>query len=281
MSKTIRMSGPLPGLVLLLLVVLMVISLRKLGSRTGETDATPSDLESYVVPDERDDETAVRSSERGNANVEELSFEEAARYVLRRLDQTTYQGNNYDYWPNGGLQSTYDHLRSFRSWSDVSRESPVPVFRSGPHTSEALDLRSRNEFGHYHPEFWDWVEQVVVVIVEDEDFVQETRDLFLNFVRPMIAAYWDAYEQLRDHPEEKERLYEEYRKHLEEETLPEGYYYELAWEGDEDYAFFALLLANHDVNVVTPAVNYWFRREMDGTAEQVFRILDRMLQAYQ
>jgi len=95
-------------------------------------------------------------------------------------------------------------------------------------------------------------------------------------------AYWERYNILNEHPKELNALLQDYKTRMDNQTLPVGYYYNIAWEeGEKRFASLKQLYASHDGNVVAPAVYFWLRRHIDGTHQQVFSMLESLLGAYQ
>lgn len=201
--------------------------------------------------------------------------------LLSNLDKTRHTGPGFDYWPKGGIRSAYYHLATFAGYETLTRLSPYPVFVSGPHGTDHLNLNARFEFGHYNPEFLRWFQGQLSEILKDQEFVKQTTPLFRTYLGSTAEAYRATYKALIDHPDELMALLRDYKNHLDNRTLPEGYYYNVAWsEAAERHPFLKELNATHDPNVIAPAVYFWLRRYIDGTHQQVFSMLESMLHAY-
>lgn len=202
--------------------------------------------------------------------------------MLSNLDKTRNTGSGFDYWPNGGIQIAYYHLATFATYGVLGRLSPHPVFVSGPHGASALNLNSRFTFGHYNPKFLVWFHDHLLEILQDRRFVESTTGLFQKFLGETAMTYWATYTVLNEHPRELSALLRDYETRINNRTLPEMYYYNIAWgEAEAHFNSLKTLRASYSTNVVAPAVYFWLRRHIDGTHQQFFSMLDSLLSAYQ
>ncbi len=202
--------------------------------------------------------------------------------LLSNLDKTRNTGKGFDYWPDGGIQIAYYHLATFATYAMLGRLSPHPVFLSGPHDGQALDLDSRFTFGHYNPEFLVWFYDHLLEVLQDRSFIESTTTLFQRYLGGTGMAYWATYTVLSAHPQELNALLEDYKARMANRTLPEHYYYNIAWQQAEGrFASIKVLHASYDANIVAPAVYFWLRRYIDGTHQQFFSMLESLLVAYQ
>lgn len=207
-------------------------------------------------------------------------FVTVARNAMRDLDKTTFYGTDFDYWPGGGLRNTYDHLRTFASYRDVARMSPVPVFLSGPHGGAQLTMNARFDFGHYNPAFVEWVDTQVSELCSDGAFIRASEPFFDKYLKDLIFTYWDTYRALAASPTVRDTLRAEYERGMANHNLPEAYYYNIAWDTPRKPALVKNLESRHDIGIVAPAVYFWLRRSIDGTDERFFLTFDKVLRAY-
>jgi len=70
-----------------------------------------------------------------------------------------------------------------------------------------------------------------------------------------------------------------YLKHINEKTLPEKFYYKIAWNS-EQYKSINQLGNEYGINVIAPSIYFWLRRSIDGTDESIYTALDKILRAY-
>jgi len=214
-----------------------------------------------------------------NTTKDNRSFVELGRHILGNLSKTKNQGGGFDYWPNGGIRIAYNHLRTFASYQYLVKLSPVPVFIKGPHNNLSLDLRSNTSFGYYNPAFIDWMKGKMAEILSSSEFVKRTKPQFEKYLAKTALVYWDTYLALEKWPAERDELLEDYINKIQDGKLPQGYYYNIAWNGKK-YQSLRSLFAKHNVNVVAPAVYFWLRRKIDSTDGKVSELLAHLLKTY-
>jgi hypothetical protein len=202
--------------------------------------------------------------------------------TLSKLDQTVNTGEGFDYWPDGGIQIAYYHLATFIPYKTISQLAPYPVFISGPHGNNNLNLTSSQTFGHYNPKFLQWLQDHLLEILQDKQFVESTRHNFQTYLGKTAQTYWATYTVLNQHQDELDTLLADYEQRLQDRSVPEDYYYNLAWQENSDqFDSLRELSASYDMNVVAPAVYFWLRRRLDGTDTQVFSLVEYLLDTYQ
>ena len=232
---------------------------------------TPEPVIKSPVPRENPNQTRSNSE-----------FIAIGKKTLSNLDRTNNTGTGFDYWPNGGIRIAYYHLATFATYEMLSNLSPYPIFISGPHGSRYLNLDSRFTFGYYNGEFLRWFQDQLMEILQDRVFVESTTEKFQTYLGETLMTYWETYIALNSNPNELNTVLEDYKKYIENRTLPESYYYNLAWSSGRDRFIFLqnLEASGYDGNVVAPAVYFWLRRYIDGTHDQVFSILESLLKSY-
>jgi hypothetical protein len=201
--------------------------------------------------------------------------------ALSKLDQTVNTGAGFDYWPDGGIQIAYYHLATFLPYKTISQLSPYPVFVSGPHGNNNLNLTASQTFGHYNPKFLQWLQDHLLEILQNKQFVKSTCNNFQTYLGKTAQTYWATYTVLNQHQNELDTLLADYKQRLQDRSVPEDYYYNLAWqENYHQYDSLRELSASYDMNVVAPAVYFWLRRRLDGTDRQVFSMVEYLLDNY-
>ena len=202
--------------------------------------------------------------------------------TFSNLDKTVNTGKGFDYWPKGGIQIAYYHLATFVSYEMISHLSPEPVFVSGPHGAINFNLNSSQTFGHYNSKFIQWFQDHLIEMLEDQSFVESTTKNFQTYLGDTAKTYWATYTILNQYPNELNTLLEDYKTRLETRSLPDGYYYNIAWSDHADrFNSLKELHASYDTNVVSPAVYFWLRRYLDGTEDRFFSMLEHLLVTYQ
>lgn len=211
------------------------------------------------------------------------TFQVLGSMMLKNLDKTVYMGNNYDYWPDGGIKCAFNHLRSLVSYQSLRMLIPHDIYLSGPHTEQTLRLDRPYSFGHYNPEFLSWLDNAIQPLLNDEQLVKETTPLFQEYVGQTTKTFWLCYLYLNKYPEMADSMKNAYQELIAHQELPRTYYYDLAWQDKRKYPYLRELndLGEYlDFNVLTTAVAFWLRRKMDGTEDQMFDILDGIMEAY-
>ncbi len=183
--------------------------------------------------------------------------------TIERLNEAHFEtvrsGWDFDYGFNSesGLLNTYEYLHTLTSFEKLNSILPVPIFVSGPHKNNSLDLENAYEFGHYNPEFVSLFREAIRNVVQHSDFVSRTRDDVIRFgvlqklknleqIHDYIESNRDEFMGFKTRYErqirEKTWRKEAYRDYLPAELKTEPY-----WNWSESVYYF------------------WIRREIDGT----------------
>jgi hypothetical protein len=208
------------------------------------------------------------------------------RTVLQNLGGTTFHGYGYDYWPRGGLRSVHDHLLTFASFAQVARTFRRPVFLSGPHRPTELDLNNQYDFGHYNPEFIDWVGTNVRFLLRQTRFIDATRDNFEAYLLGLTLLLYESYQVLAANPKARSLLRHHYEHAMRTGQARPQYYWGVSWAVGNDQwpaeirSLMAILAERYDVNIVSSAIYFWLRREIDGTDRAIFSIIVDVLKAF-
>jgi hypothetical protein len=199
------------------------------------------------------------------------------RAGMQNLGSTTFHGYGHDYWPHGGLRSLYDHLLTFASFSQLARVFGRPVFLSGPHRETELDLNNHHDFGHYNPEFIDWLGSNVRFFLRQSKLVAATTKQFDTYLAGLATLMYETYQVLAANPSIKKMLRDHYENAIKSGNARPQYYWSLSWATvDLRYptdvrALMNVLAQRYDSNVVSTIIYFWLRREIDGTDKPYFR----------
>ncbi len=175
--------------------------------------------------------------------------------------------DDYDYFPNGGMRIFWCHARTVLPFSALAELSGTRVFLSGPHTQNALTLGSKTDFGHYNPAFVRWMIDKALPSATDPSARKELAPIYDRYLRERGRIYLSALAIVKANPE---RFDEERKSYLEHEN-PQNRY-------GED---FAPAPAMEDwPNELPPAVAFWVRRSIDGTAGLFEEGLGKLVDAY-
>ena len=150
-----------------------------------------------------------------------------------------------------GARSLYEDASSIISLSEVQQLSPVPVFLSGPHKGE-FDLKSKDSFGHYNPEFLEWIKEDIIPAKDNPAIRATTQKFFDVYMKDMARSYYLVY-AIKDQSE--------------------GLVGDIYLEHSSDIGE----LGEYYVYV---GYDFWGRRTIDGTASLFYEILQDLLQTY-
>ncbi len=224
-----------------------------------------------------------------SAGEEPLSWEG----VWLNLPETTERCGDFDYHPGGGMRAFYCHMLSQLSYAGLQERSPHAVFLSGPHTSQALTLDDPRAFGHYNPAFVQWLGENLIPAADDPALRERTQGLYDQYISPLARTHYLTWRKLNapqnaDCTAKERARYERFMQTGEGVTW--GAYYE-RWfyylddkfcrkADDPNHAF------SHDFgegvsgNVVKTTVGFWLRRSIDGTDDEFYAALIRLLETY-
>ncbi|MFT5680237.1 MAG: hypothetical protein ACI8RZ_001143 [Myxococcota bacterium] len=209
------------------------------------------------------------------------------------LPETTERCGDFDYHPGGGMRAFYCHMLSQISYTGLQERTPHPIFLSGPHTPRALKLDDPRSFGHYNPEFVKWLGENLVPGADDLALREQTQGLYSQYVSPLARTHYLTYTKLNASEnadctaKEKAR----YARFMQTgEGVAWGAYYE-RWfyylddrfckKADDPNATYSMDFGEGvSGNVVKTTVGFWLRRSMDGTDDEFYTALIRLLETY-
>jgi hypothetical protein len=175
-----------------------------------------------------------------------------------------------------GLRSLYWYVKQMSRTGLVldgmSNIFGVPVFVSGPHTSE-LDYHA-SEFGHYNPEFVARLGQAARALGQDSARVARTREAFDRRLRRQAITYLMTYAAVHHDPAWFARITGEYAAQIERGDVDFAFYEEISpmAEAMDDRGF-----SWYETDT---AAYFWMRRELDGTAAAWRDAISALLSAY-
>lgn len=199
-------------------------------------------------------------------------------------------GQPFDYFPGGGMLSTYCHLMEFATFHQIETIWGKPIFLKGPHQNGQLTHDSKTSFGHYDPDFVRGIANWAIPAAQNEAFKQATHNTYRNGLQPLARTYWATYQKLKANPDYWKAQQAEINEHLEDAGMPD-YYYEKYFvfmnpefidnrDAPIDYFYERGFDGNYDGNIVKSAVGFWIRRGIDGTAEDFAQGLRQLLEVY-
>ena len=197
-------------------------------------------------------------------------FQDAAMNLDNTTQTLEYE---YDYWPNGGIRATGDHLASLISLSDLEKMLPCPLYLSGPHKNGEWDLYSE-DFGHYNPEAIQYLADLAAKVVSDEKFVKLSAPLVDKYLNTQMWTMLALHDVLYS-----EDIYSEEGRDYVFNDIMENY-------GYSDEAFY--IINSMDLEDVSSVYSnfgfemlyFWARRYTDGTIDQFYQGLSTVYKAY-
>lgn len=191
-----------------------------------------------------------------------------------------------------GFRSTYCAIRGVVSYPVLSYLSGVDMYLSGPH-SGILNLDSQT-FGAYNPDFLYWAEHYVVPAeMADDSFAANARRFYLDRFQGMARGLYWSHELLMGPQSERDAFAVYWNDRGEPEKG------QLDWQAMQDeflrpdfsgqlsnrsiffgfYEYFRDTRGLNDMSAWT-AGSFWVRRSIDGTAPQIFAMLETALNCY-
>ena len=212
-----------------------------------------------------------------------------------------------------GFRHLYCLVRNVISFEKAQSIAGLSIFRpDGPHDKE-LNLGDPYRFGHYNPEFLEWLDDHIIPRgMDDVRFNQLTQLVYETHVGPVARALYNAHQILFAGPEAYRAFELRYQfvknDHLERlrrrETTEARFYgdpitfaavkaaylrridrrTEPGNDLQENFRWLSDYLAtdkNDDWYLANTAGGFWVRRSIDGTEAQIFRLLTKLLQYFE
>jgi hypothetical protein len=193
----------------------------------------------------------------------------------------------------GGIQTFWSHRPESVSLTALRALAGVPIFQSGPHGDDELNLRSPDQFGHYNPAFVRWL--VDVGVSPRGSAVQlATQSSYDANLKPLAETfYWTLDKATKNAAcfEKEKEAYAAAIASKQTEGFVERYFFflnpyycEHGPEGESDHFYFENGFDGHlgvDGNVAKSVVGFWLRRSMDGTMASFAEGVRKLVQSYE
>ena len=196
-------------------------------------------------------------------------------------------GTDHDYFPGGGLRTQLCHLWSIVRYESIPVLVGVPIFTRGPHSTLGPVLDDPNSFGYYNPAFVRWLVDHGIEAGADSEVRALTQRIYDRHLRTLVRIFHVTYRKTQSEPDcfasEVGRYVEKLQS---DQGLPPGYYNRFHSFMHPDFcrsredAIIAGEDGGVDGNLVGPAVAFWVRRTIDGTAGEFARGVARLLTLY-
>ena len=189
-----------------------------------------------------------------------------------------HEGYEPDYdndgtWLDVGFRSKYAKAKKYASLEMLEIAFGSPVFVRGPHTDK-MNYESNTSFGYYNPEFISSLEAAITTALANPKFKIVAKRIYDQHLASMAKTYHASYTFLQDEHDYVEELEARY---LREMARPDGVpplYIQ------EEFRTFAENLEREkeaDIYEAFTAPSFWLRRSIDGTAPQLFSLLERVM----
>ena len=178
-----------------------------------------------------------------------------------------------DTWLDVGLRHKYAIAKKYISLELLEELTGTKVFNRGPHGS-TLDFNSTYSFGYYNPMFLQILRENIATALENPTFKTVAAKAFIQYFERAANTYRNAYLYLQANPEELQRVR---RNYLEIIAQPQGTTKGSLQEVFRGYSDDAVKKDKEDWYESVTAPSFWVRRSIDGTDEQLFDILDMLI----
>jgi hypothetical protein len=216
-------------------------------------------------------------------------------------------GFGCDTWLTSGFRYLYCSVRNVISFGKMQSISGLRIFRvGGPHETE-LNLNDKYRFGHYNPDFLQWLDKYIVPEGRDDpQYNRLTQLVYDTHIGPIARALYhshkilfadpatyrafetrfdivkkDYLEKLRrretqlsyfekEVPKAFESVKAAYLKSIEAKEDELGFWLQEQFRWLSDYLAIDM---GDDWYLANTAGGFWVRRDIDGTREQMFRLV--------
>ncbi|MEM9888206.1 MAG: hypothetical protein AAF849_20095 [Bacteroidota bacterium] len=183
--------------------------------------------------------------------------------------------NNFTYIEEG-LRYNYALLKSLASISILEKATGERVFLSGPH-EEGLNFYAPDRFGYYNPAFWEKVKTVVEYSLNNDSvFKQLGKYAYNQHLKKEVQLYYDSYQYLMSNKSMAQQVSKDYQSAM-QEGMEAGSFLQESFRPFAD----SKEKLGADWYVANTAPGFWIRRQIDGTAEEIFEIVALVKAAYE
>jgi len=178
-----------------------------------------------------------------------------------------------DTWLDVGLRHKYAIAKKYISLELLEELTGTKVYNRGPHGS-TLDFNSSYSFGYYNPMFLQTLRENIATALENPTFKTVASKAFIQHFDGAANTYRNAYLYLQANPQEMQHIR---RNYLEMIAQPQGTTEGSLQEVFRGYSDDAVKKNKEDWYESVTAPSFWVRRSIDGTDEQLFDILDMLI----
>ena len=163
----------------------------------------------------------------------------------------------------------------------------TPVFIRGPHLN-GMNFGDKTSFGYYNPEFIEKLTVITNELLDNSIYKELLRPIYKNYLSEMAYAYRAAYEVFKSYKmNNPNRLEDATRNYLYQISIGDetgedvfGVLSQLETHYPEQYDSYNLSGRGANIrdyyNFYT-AINFWGRRDIDGTFEKIGELLNLVM----
>lgn len=195
--------------------------------------------------------------------------------IAPQADYEFYEANST--YLDDGLRYHYALLKNIASIGILEQITGEPVFASGPHQNGTLDFYAMDRFGYYNPDFLERVEEVLEYSLQNDGlFKQLGKYIYDQKLGKMVDTYYESYRYLNDNPDITAQVKKDYSAAITNNTQAG----EVLQNAFSPFANSKEELGQ-DWYIANTAPGFWIRRQMDGTADEFFELLEMVRTAYE
>lgn len=181
---------------------------------------------------------------------------------------------HHDYgFKDGWLRNKFYYLRSIVSYADINKLFGQKVFLKGPHSEKMLNLDDSESFGYYNKDFLLLVKASIDRIVSNKNFLNKSRGIIQKFgIIDSLKSMREIHNiYIKDENGTSSSIKKEYMQKIVKGNWPVGGYREYIPKSiGQDY-----------YNWGETTFHFWLRRDIDGTKEIWFSIINKIINAYE
>ena len=211
--------------------------------------------------------------------------------ALREWERKS-QCQDFDYFPEGGIQNFWCHRPARITLASVRELVGADIFKSGPHTADALQLDAGSDFGHYDPAFVRALVERAAPSEHGSAAQMATQAAYDSSMKPLAEIFWKTYAKSQADKECFAREKTAYGNLIAKKKLPKDYYerwfyfmnpYFCDKGPEKSFAFWTdnAFDAGVDGNVTKTVIGFWLRRSLDGTMDTFANGLKKLIAAYE
>ena len=207
----------------------------------------------------------------------ETDVENALKYIAENLDDATYSpiegGSRFDYGlKEGWLLNKFEYVRSLLTYKDFQAMLDYPIYLSGPHTKDELNLNSEYTFGHYNPKFVTLLHKCALSITSNKAFINNTKPLLEEYgILEFLTKHKEIYEITQQYPDDFNQIKSDFSKGIKNKTWEEGGYRDMIPEQ---------IYTDYYWNWSETSYHFWVRRDIDKTKDLWIGLISDVLNAY-